>query len=290
MKIGIDLGGTKTEIAVLDERGDIRHRQRVATPADYDAIVRTVVGLVTDTDALLGEQASVGLGIPGSIGASGLVRNANTVCLNGRPVARDLEAALGRAVRVANDANCFALSEATDGAARGAAIVFGVILGTGCGGGVVVRGELVGGHQGIAGEWGHNPLPWSTGDEHPGHQCWCGKLGCLETFLSGPAITRDHGEGLDAASIAASAIAGDARCRAAIDRHACRVTRALACVVNLLDPDVIVLGGGVGQIPGLAETVERGLSRWVFADAVSNRVVLPHHGDSSGVRGAAWLW
>jgi fructokinase len=290
MRIGIDLGGTKTEIAVLDERGVIGHRRRVATPADYDAIVRSVVALVHDAEAAHGRTCTVGLGIPGSIGASGLVRNANTVCLNGKPLGRDLDAALGRPVRVANDANCFALSEATDGAARGAAIVFGVIVGTGCGGGLVVNGALVGGHQGITGEWGHNPLPWATGDELPGPRCWCGKQGCLEVFLSGPAIARDHGGGLDAASIAAAAEAGDVACRATLDRHADRLTRALGCVVNVVDPDVIVLGGGVGQIAGLAEHVERALVRWVFADAVSNRVVRPLHGDSSGVRGAAWLW
>ncbi len=292
LRIGIDLGGTKTEIAVLDAAGAICLRRRVPTPsAGYDAMLAMLVGLVADVELELGSRFTVGVGIPGSISArTGLVRNANTVCLNGRPLGVDLADRLGREVRVANDANCFALSEAKDGAAAGAEIVFGVILGTGCGGGLVIHGRELAGAQGIAGEWGHNPLPWPDADELPGPTCWCGKRGCLETFLSGPGIARDHGGGLDAAAIAQAAARGEATARATLDRHASRLSRALATVIDIVDPTVIVLGGGVGQIVGLAEAVMEQLPRWVFCDAVSTRVVTPVHGDSSGVRGAAWLW
>jgi fructokinase len=291
MRIGVDVGGTKTEVAALDARGDIRLRRRVATPSGYPAMLDVIAGLVVDAEAELGMRATIGLGIPGSISAqTGLVRNANTVCMNGQPLRADLERVLGREVRVANDANCLALSEATDGAAAGARSVFGVILGTGCGGAIVIDGRVVEGHNGIAGEWGHNPLPWASADEHPGPRCWCGKHGCLETFLSGPGIANDHGGGLTAVAIADAAARGDAAAIAALDRHADRVTRALATIVNVIDPEVIVLGGGVGGLAGLATRVEAGLSRWVFADATVTRVVVPQHGDSSGVRGAAWLW
>ncbi len=292
MRIGVDVGGTKTEIAALGTGGDTLLRRRVPTPAgDYDAVLACVTSLVAAAEDELGTTCTVGVGIPGSISArTGLVRNANTRCLNGRPLARDLGCALGREVRVANDANCFALSEARGGAGDGAAVVFGVILGTGCGGGIVVDGRLLGGAQGIAGEWGHNPLPWPSADEWPGPPCWCGQRGCNETFLSGPGIARDHGGDVDAVAIAAAATAGDAQARATLDRHADRLTRALAAVVNVVDPDVVVLGGGVGAIAGLAATVVAGLPRWVFCDAVSTQVVTPMHGDSSGVRGAAWLW
>jgi len=292
LRIGIDLGGTKTEIAVLDADGGIRLRRRVPTPgAGYDAMLSMLVRLVTEVEGELGARGTVGVGIPGSISArTGLVRNANTVCLNGRPLAADLAARMGREVRVANDANCFALSEAKDGAGAGAEIVFGVILGTGCGGGLVIRGREIAGAQGIAGEWGHNPLPWPEPDELPGPPCWCGKRGCLETFLSGPGIARDHGGELDASAIAEAAARGDARARATLDRHASRLARALATVIDIVDPTVVVLGGGVGQIVGLADAVVQRLPNWVFCDAVSTRVVTPVHGDSSGVRGAAWLW
>lgn len=292
MRVGIDLGGTKTEIAVLDAHGGIHLRRRIATPSGhYDAVLAALVDLVTGVEAELGERGTVGVGIPGSISArTGLVRNANTVCLNGRPLGLDLGRMLGREIRVASDANCFALSEAHDGAAAGAASVFGVILGTGCGGGLVIAGALVDGAHGIAGEWGHNPLPWADDDERAAPPCWCGKRGCLETFLSGPAIARDHGTGDDAVAIAAAADRGDPRARATLARHAGRLTRALATVVNLVDPEVVVLGGGVGQLAGLADAVMAGLGHWVFSDAVATRVVLPMHGDSSGVRGAARLW
>jgi len=291
MRIGVDVGGTKTEIAVLGAGGEFLLRRRVATPTGYAAMLGTIATLVSDVESEIDARASIGLGIPGSISTrTGLVRNANTVCMNGQPLGTDLARVLGREVRVANDANCLALSEATDGAAAGAASVFGVILGTGCGGALVLGGRVVEGANGIAGEWGHNPLPWATGDELAGPACWCGKHGCLETFLSGPGIARDHGEGLTAIAIAEAARTGDVAAIAAFDRHADRVTRALATIVNMIDPEVVVLGGGVGSLQGLAARVEAGLPRWVFADATTTRVVVPLHGDSSGVRGAAWLW
>lgn len=292
MRIGIDLGGTKTEVAVLGDDGGIHLRRRVATPTSgYRAMLDTIADLVAWAEAEAGEDGTVGVGIPGSISArTGLVRNSNTVCLNGQPLAVDLGARLGRPVRVANDANCFALSEARDGAAAGAGSVFGVILGTGCGGGLVIDDHLVDGAQGIAGEWGHNPLPWATAEEHPGPVCWCGKQGCLETFLSGPGIARDHGGMLDAVAIADAAARDDPAAKATLARHADRLTRALATVINVVDPEVVVLGGGVGQIAGLADAVMRELPRWVFCDLASTRVVTPVHGASSGVRGAAWLW
>jgi fructokinase len=296
MRIGIDLGGTKTEIAALDEHGAIRLRRRVPTPrSDYRQIVATITTLVRDAEAELGELCSVGVATPGSISpATGLVRNSNTVVMNGQPLRDDLVDALGRDVRVENDANCFALSEAKDGAAMGAAIVFGIIVGTGCGGGIVVDGKVVGGAAGIAGEWGHNPLPWPRADELPGPACYCGKHGCLETWLSGPAIARDHTAGamasLDAAAIAELATHGDARATATLERHADRFARALATIVNVLDPEVVVLGGGVGRIDSLYRELPARLPAWVFSDHVRTRIVAPVHGDSSGVRGAAWLW
>jgi fructokinase len=294
MRIGIDLGGTKTEVAALDDEGTIRLRHRVPTPgSDYGQIVATIANLVRDAEAELGERCTVGVATPGSISpATGLVRNSNTVVMNGKPLRDDLVRALGRDVRVENDANCFALSEARDGAATGAAIVFGIIVGTGCGGGIVVDGKVVGGAAGIAGEWGHNPLPWPRADELPGRLCYCGKQGCLETWLSGPAIARDHAGGAmdDAAGIAELASDGDAQAIATLDRHADRFARALATVVNVLDPEVVVLGGGVGRIASLYRELPARLPAWVFSDHVRTRIVAPVHGDSSGVRGAAWLW
>lgn len=295
-RIGIDLGGTKIEGIVLEGDGRVSARRRVPTPRDdYDATVRAVVAIAVELESTAGCRCSVGVGIPGTISpASGLVKNANSTWLNGRPLREDLEAALARPVRLANDANCFALSEAVDGAAEGAAAVFGVILGTGVGGGLVVRGEALAGANAIAGEWGHNPLPWPDADERDGPECWCGRRGCIETYLSGPALARDFGlatgVALDAASIAASALDGDVQAVAAIARYEARLARALATVVNLVDPDVVVLGGGLSNIVGLYKVVPELWSRWIFSDRVETRLVPPRHGDASGVRGAARLW
>lgn len=293
--LGIDLGGTKTEILALDPAGHERLRRRVATPGGgYEPIMRMIAELVTGAESELGTGASVGIAAPGSLSPStGLVRNANTTCLNGRPLLRDLESALGRTVRIENDANCFTLSEARDGAGAGAAVVFGVIVGTGTGGGVIVDGRLLRGANAIAGEWGHNPLPWPEPGERPGPACYCGQHGCIETFLSGPGLGADHrratGRGLDAAQIAAGAIAGDEACEATLRRYEERMARALAHVINLLDPDVIVLGGGLSNVGRWYESVPRRWKRHVFADRVVTRLLPPRHGDSSGVRGAAWL-
>jgi fructokinase len=295
-RIGIDLGGTKIEAAALDSRGAIHFRRRVSTPSgDYPATIRAISDLVASLERELGETGTVGIGIPGAISpASGLVKNANSTCLIGHPFDRDLAAALNRPVRLANDADCFALSEAVDGAAAGAATVFGVILGTGCGGGVVVRGRLLDGPNAIAGEWGHSPLPWPRDDERPGARCYCGKLGCIETFLSGPGLAHDHaaltGEALSAPEIAARADTGDTRADATLQRYEDRLARALATVINLIDPHVIVLGGGLGQMSRLYRNVPALWGAYVFSDTVATRLVPPRYGDSSGVRGAAWLW
>lgn len=295
-RIGVDLGGTKIEAVVLDPAGGEAFRRRVPTPQDdYDATLDAIAALVSESDAAAGERGTVGIGIPGTVSpATGLVKNANSTWLNGRPLDRDLAARLGRPVRVANDANCFALSEAADGAGAGAEVVFGVIVGTGTGGGIVVRGRVLAGPHGIAGEWGHNPLPWMTADEHPGPLCWCGKRGCIETFLSGPGLARDHaaatGERLAPEEVARRARAGDPAAAAALARHADCMARALASVVNVLDPDVIVLGGGMSNLPGLYLEVPLLLPRWVFSDRVETPVLPPRHGDSGGVRGAARLW
>jgi fructokinase len=296
IRIGIDLGGTKIEAAALDGEGAIRYRRRIATPSgDYAGTIRAVRGLVEGLERELGQTGTVGIGIPGAISpATGLVKNANSTCLIGHPFDRDLAAALGRPVRLANDADCFALSEAVDGAAAGAATVFGVILGTGVGGGVVVRGRLLQGPNAIAGEWGHLPLPWPQDHERPGAPCYCGKLGCVETFVSGPGLARDHaaatGEALSALEIAGRADAGDPRADATLRRYEDRLARALAAVINLIDPHVIVLGGGLGQISRLYRTVPALWGRYVFSDTVATPLVPPRYGDSSGVRGAAWLW
>jgi fructokinase len=292
-RIGIDLGGTKAEIAALARDGSVKLRTRVPTPHGYEAIVTTLAGLVRQVEAEIGGAATVGVGIPGSISpASGLVRNANSGILNGHPLDRDLSTALGREVRVANDANCFALSEAVDGAAAGREVVFGVIIGTGCGGGVVVGGRVLNGHNGVGGEWGHNPLPWPSAEEVPGIRCWCGQYGCLETVLAGPSLARDcDGPGAhDASGLPARALAGDAKAQAALDRHADRLARALASVINLLDPDAIVLGGGLSNMEHLYQDIPRLLPRHVFSDVMTTPVLRNLHGDSSGVRGAAWLW
>ena len=292
LRIGIDLGGSKIELLALDARGDERYRKRVPTPrGDYGATVKTVTALVGECEEALGAQGTIGIGIPGALSlATGRIKNANSTCLIGRPFKQDLEAALGREIRMANDANCFALSEATDGAGRGARVVFGAILGTGVGGGIVVDGHVLTGPNAIAGEWGHNPLPLPRGDDLPPPECYCGRKACIESYLSGPALARDAGVGLDAPQIAAQAAQGDGRCEAALARYEERLARALASVMNVLDPDVIVLGGGLSNMDRLYANVPRLWMPYVFSDLVSTRLVRHVHGDSSGVRGAAWLW
>jgi fructokinase len=295
VRIGIDLGGTKIEAIALDDEGRERFRQRIATPrGDYAGTVEAVATLVAQAEAVVG-TSSVGVGIPGVVSpASGLVKNANSTWLNGRPLAEDLARRLARPVRLANDANCFALSEATDGAAAGLPVVFGVIIGTGVGGGLVVNGRVVTGANAIAGEWGHNALPWPEDGEWPGPDCYCGRTGCTETFLSGPGMARDYetrtGRRLDPSGIVTAAGAGDADARAAIACYERRLARGLAAVINVIDPDAIVLGGGVSNIARLYERVPRLWGEFVFSDAVVTRLVRAVHGDSSGVRGAAWLW
>ncbi len=293
MRIGIDLGGTKIEIIALDPEGQERHRERIATPGDYHGVVGAIRGLVEAAEARLGERGSVGIGMPGCISpATGLVKGANSVFLNGMPFDKDLAQALGRPVRVTNDANCFALSEASDGAAAGKRVVFGVIMGTGCGGGVVVDGRVLEGPHAIAGEWGHTPLPWPSAVEVPGRRCWCGRHGCLETWISGTGLAQDcDGPGArDAVSVERRAEAGEERARAALARHADRLARGLAVIIDLIDPDAIVLGGGVSNMQHLYEAVPRLLPAYVFSDVVTTPVLKAKHGDSSGVRGAAWLW
>lgn len=296
IRIGLDLGGSKIELIALDAAGRECLRRRVDTPqGDYMATVQAMVRLVAEAEAELGEQGSVGIGTPGAISSlTSLMKNCNSTWLNGQALMRDLQTLLQREVRIANDANCFALSEATDGAAAGAEVVLGVIVGTGCGAGVVVRGHVLQGANAIAGEWGHNPLPWVEHDENPGPECYCGKRGCLETWLSGPGLSRDlkaqTGIDLPASEIARRAVLGDASCLAALERHEDRMARGLAHVINILDPDVIVLGGGLSNLERLYETVPRLWGRYVFSDYLATRLLPPQHGDSSGVRGAAWLW
>jgi fructokinase len=295
-RIGVDLGGTKIEAAALDGCGAVRLRRRVATPAgDYHGTIAAIAGLVAGIEQQLGGHGSVGIGIPGALVAeTGLVKNANSTWLIGRPLARDVEAALGRPVRFANDANCLTLSEAIDGAAAGCVVVFGAILGTGVGGGIAIGGQILVAANAIAGEWGHNPLPAPQPGEWPGPPCYCGRSGCIETFLSGPGLAADHrrhgGAALAAPAIAAAAAAGDRACRATLDRYADRLGRALAGVINLLDPDAIVLGGGLSALAYLYNEVPRRWARHVFSDRVVTRLLSPAHGDASGVRGAAWLW
>jgi len=292
IRIGVDFGGTKIEAAALDPEGAIIARLRTPNPGDYRPALAAVADLVAQVEQAAGGRAErIGVGMPGSISPrSGLVRNANSVWLNGEHFGDDLQAALQRPVRLANDANCLALSEAADGAGAGARVVFAAILGTGCGGGVVVEGALVEGRNGVAGEWGHSPLPWATADEHPGPACWCGRRGCLETWLSGPAFAADHGAGLKAPEIIARARAGDAAAQAAFARYVDRLGRALAVVVDLIDPDVIVLGGGMSNVAELYDRLPAALAPHVFADGVDTPIRPAIHGDSSGVRGAAWLW
>jgi fructokinase len=293
-RIGIDLGGTKIEIIVLAPDGTEAYRHRIATPAGgYFPTVDAIAALVRDTEARLGIAASVGVGIPGVISpATGLVKNANSTALNGHPFDRDLATRLGRTVRVENDANCFALSEAADGAGVGHRVVFGIILGTGVGAGIVADGRVHRGPHGVAGEWGHNPLPWPKPDEYPGRHCWCGQNGCLETYVAGPALARDADgpAAHDASALPARAAAGDESARTALARHADRLARGLAQVINLLDPDAIVLGGGLSNMAHLYTELPRLLPRHVFSDVIATPILKNRHGDSSGVRGAAWLW
>jgi fructokinase len=299
-RIGIDLGGTKIEGIGLNGTREVA-RVRVPTPRDdYHATIGAIVSVVNELETRSGGQGTVGVGIPGAISpATGLVKNANSVWLIGRPLAEDLTAALGRPVRVTNDANCFAVSEATDGAAAGATVVFGVILGTGTGGGVVVRGEPLVGANAIAGEWGHNPLPWADTDDAPAPECYCGKRGCIETYLSGPALAADHqrraGIAQQPHEIVARARSGaDVAAAATLDRYLSRAARALAATINVLDPDVIVVGGGLSNIDAIYERVPQLWDRWIFSAGIGEvartRLVRAKHGDSSGVRGAAWLW
>jgi len=298
-RLGIDLGGTKIEIVALDADGGERFRHRVPTPhGDYDGTLAAIAGLVSETERQLGVAAgscTVGIGTPGSLSrTTGLLRNSNSVCLNGRPFKTDLEVQVGRTIRMSNDANCFALSEAQDGAGAGARVVFGAILGTGVGAGIVVDGQALDGRNAIAGEWGHNPLPWPRDDERPGAPCYCGRRGCIETWVSGPAFERDHlahsGRDVATARIVADAAAGDTASAASLARYEERLARALAHVVNLLDPDAIVLGGGMSNVERLYDAIPTLWGDWIFSDRVDTRLVRNAHGDSSGVRGAARLW
>ena len=296
MRIGVDLGGTKIEAAVLDEAGQILARRRRATPrGSYAGILDAVVELVRTLESEIGAQASIGVATPGALSpATGLIKNANSIELNGERLDVDLGAALGREVRIANDANCFALSEAVDGAARGARVVFGVILGTGVGGGIVVEGAPLSGRHAIAGEWGHNPLPWPRADELPGPRCYCGRYGCIETFLCGPGLVEDYARTADAPQPAEAVVrlaaAGESRAQVCMARYEHRLARALAHVINILDPDVVVLGGGLSEIGRLYERVPRLWGEFVFSDRVDTPLRPPVHGAAGGVRGAAWLW
>ena len=299
-RIGIDLGGTKIEVAALDAEGRIVQRFRVPTPpGDYDETLRVLAGLVDRVERALGVEttrtSTIGIGTPGSVSpTTGLLRNANSVCLNGRPFKRDFEKVLGREVRIENDASCFGLSEALDGGGRGANLVFGVILGTGVGGGIVIGGRLLAGPNGIGCEWGHNSLPWSQPAELTGPLCYCGRRGCIEAFLSGPGMAADHvsegGDALSGMEIVSLAESGDPRCLATMKRYEARLARALASVINIIDPDVIVLGGGLSNIGRLYRSVPALWGPYVFSDVIRTRLVPNVHGDSSGVRGAAWLW
>jgi len=295
-RLGLDLGGTKIEIAALGRDGRQRLRERIPAPRDdYSATLQAISGLVNGADAALGGRGTVGIGTPGAISpVSGLLRNSNSVWLNGKPLKADLEAVLGRTVRIANDANCFALSEATDGAARDGRVVFGVIIGTGTGAGVVVGGEVLTGPNAVAGEWGHNPLPWPRGEEIRGPRCYCGKRGCIETYLSGPGLSaayeRATGRSVDPRRVVEEVAMGNSAAESILRIYEDRLARGLASVINLLDPDVIVLGGGMSNIQRLYQNVPALWEDYVFSDCVRTRLVTPRHGDSSGVRGAARLW
>ena len=296
IRLGVDVGGTKIEIIALDREGRELMRRRVNSPrGDYAATVSTIAALVAAADSSLGAQGTVGIGVPGiESPATGLIKNANSTWLIGRDFRADLERAIARPIRLANDANCFAMSEAADGAGAGAKVVFGVILGTGVGGGIVIDGQPLLGANAIAGEWGHNPLPWPEDDERPGPPCYCGRSGCIEQFLSGPGMAasfaRDGGGPMTAADIAAAAAAGEKQADITLARYEHRLGRALAGIINVLDPDVIVLGGGLSNIERLYDNVPALWSRWVFSDSVTTKLRKNVHGDSSGVRGACWLW
>ena len=296
MRVGVDLGGTKIEAVVLSDSGEILARERVATPDSYDQMLADLATVIAAAEKSAGVKGDVvGIGMPGSISPkTGLARNANSTWINGRDILGDLKRTLARPVRVANDANCFALSEATDGAGAGAHVVFGVILGTGCGGGVVVDGKVIEGASGVGGEWGHNPLPWMRPDEFPGEQCWCGKLGCLEMWISGTGFEHDYkrisGIERDGRDIASRIPGKQGGSYLAFQNLADRLARALAMVINITDPDVIVLGGGLSNIAELYPAAQERLPLYVFSDVVKNQIVKNKHGDSSGVRGAAWLW
>jgi fructokinase len=296
IRIGVDLGGTKTEIIALSPQGDELIRHRVVSPRDdYQATLETIAALVEQVESELDATGTVGIATPGALSnTTGRLKNSNSVWLNGQPLQQDLQITLKRQVRIANDANCFALSEATDGAAAGASVVFGVIVGTGTGGGVVVHGRLINGVNSIAGEWGHNPLPWALPEELPGPPCYCGKSGCIETYLSGPGMASDYftltGSVLEAKDIVREAVAGNLNAEQTLQHYEQRMARALASVINVLDPEVIVLGGGMSNISRLYETVPEAWCQYVFSDHVATRLVAPKFGDSSGVRGAAWLW
>lgn len=296
MRIGIDLGGTKTEVIALANDGEELFRHRVLTPREnYEAMIELIASLVDEAEQRTSMKGSVGIGTPGAISpATGLIKNANSVWLNGKPLEQDLIAALGRPVRLANDADCFTLSEATDGAAQGAANVFGVIIGTGTGGGLVINGQLLKGPNAIAGEWGHNPMPWARWDERRGAPCYCGKRGCIETYLSGAGLSRDHydltRQRLTAAELAQHCSKGEHLAEQTMARYEDRLARALAAVINVVDPDVIVLGGGVSNIASLYQRVPKLWGQYVFSDTVATHLLPAKFGDSSGVRGAAWLW
>lgn len=296
MRIGIDLGGTKIEGLALLKDGRETDRVRLPTPkGDYEGAIKAVQQIVEKLEASTGETGTVGIGIPGAVSlATGFIKNANSTCLIGKPFNTDLEAALDRPIRLANDADCFALSEATDGAAEGAPTVFGVILGTGVGGGIVINGRLISGPNAIAGEWGHNPLPWILPDEMPGPDCYCGKKGCIESWNSGPSFERDfkehEKESWTAADIMEAARNGHRPAKTAFRRYSDRLARALSHVINLIDPHVIVLGGGMSNIPEIYDDVPSRWGTYVFSDRVDTKLVRNKHGDSSGVRGAAWLW
>jgi fructokinase len=296
IRLGVDFGGTKIEAAALDRNGEFLARVRKPNPGDYEAAIGVVRDLVAETEQKAGGAvARVGVGLPGSLSPkTGLVRNANSTWLNGRPFDRDLASALGREVRMANDANCFTLSEAVDGAGAGARVVFGVIIGTGCGGGLVINASLHEGPNGIAGEWGHAPLPWPSMEERGSHLCWCGRTDCLETWISGTAFMADFhrhgGQAASGAQIVAAARSGDVLARSALDRYLSRLGRGFAMLCDVLDPDVLVLGGGMSNVTEIYERVPATVARYMFSDIYETRIVPAKYGDSSGVRGAAWLW
>lgn len=296
MRIGVDLGGTKIEIIALDDDGAPVLRRRVRTPTgDYVGTIRTIAELVGSAQLEVGASANVGIATPGALSPrTGLLRNSNSVVLNGKPLDRDIEEALGQPVRMENDANCLAISEAMDGAGADCRVVFAAVLGTGVGGGIVVERRIVAGLNRIGGEWGHNQLPWATDSERPGHACYCGKFGCIETFLAGAGLTREYRarsqSGLPAEQIAAAAQSGEPAAVQSLAVYKDRLARSLAALINILDPDIIVLGGGISNIASLYEGLSDLVATYAFSDGIKTRVVPAAHGDSSGVRGAAWLW